>query len=231
MEPEPQNRQRSRRAAGRPRRLTLDAIVEAACGLAPDELDMASIANSLNVGVATLYGYVEGREQLLHLVAQRKSQLERIADCGQSWQQILREHAEKTFQTMVEWPELITQIINGGVFGSIEADYLEHLLGLLCKRGFSPGDALEVYYTVNQLILGAAVTSTYLQAARTQAGGHSTPLHRFVLAQPPEELPLLREALEMNPTPAVLADYSDALERFITDRERQSNNEGKNPCL
>lgn len=220
MESQPQKQQRSRRTAGRPRRLTLDAIVEAACRLAPAELDMASVARSLDVGVATLYGYVEGREQLLHLVAQRKSQLERIADRGQPWQEVVREHAGKTFQAMVEWPEMITQIINGGVFGSIETDYLEHLLELLCARGFSPAEALDMYYTVNQLVLGAAVTSSYLQAAETQAGRHGSPLWRFVLAQPLDELPLLREALTMNPMPAVLADYSGALERFITAREQ-----------
>lgn len=221
MQSQPQKQQRPRRTAGRPRRLTLDAIVEAACGLPSDELDMASIAKSLDVGVATLYGYVEGREQLLHLVAQRKSQLERIAERGQPWQDVLREHAEKTFQTMVKWPELIAQILNGGVFGSIETDYLEHLLELLCARGFSPGEALDVYYTVNQLVLGAAVTSTYQQAAATQAGGHGNPLRRFVLTQPPEALPLLRKALTMNSTPTILSDYSAALERFIAARKRQ----------
>lgn len=216
MESQPRNRQRPRRSAGRPRRLTLNAIVEAACGFASDELDMASVAKSLGVGVATLYGYVEGREQLLHLVAQRKSQLERIADRGQPWQEILREHAARTFKTMVDWPELIVQIINGGVFGSIETDYLEHLLELLCSRGFSAGEALEVYYSVNQLVLGAAVTGSYLRAAGTQAkAAPGVPLRGFVLTQPPERLPLLRKALEANQAPAVLGNYTGALERFI----------------
>lgn len=187
----------------------------------PSELDMASIAKRLGVGVATLYGYVEGREQLLHLVAQRKSQLERIVDRGQSWQEILREHAQKTFQTMMDWPELISRLMEGGVFGPIETVYLEHLLELLCRRGFSPEEALDVYYTVNQLVLGAAVTSSYLHSVQAHAGGYGTPLRRFVLMQPPGELPLLREALERNPTPAVLADYAGALERFISAREQQ----------
>ena len=81
---------------GRPRRLTLDAIVDTACDLPAGNLDMASIASRLKVGVATLYGYVEGREHLLRLVAERKGQLQPIVDNGQSWQDILREHARNT---------------------------------------------------------------------------------------------------------------------------------------
>ncbi|PLW81364.1 hypothetical protein CWI75_16150 [Kineobactrum sediminis] len=203
-----------RRGAGRPRRLTLEAIVDAACELEPSELGMASIASRLKVGVATLYGYVDGREHLLRLIAERKGQIEPIVDRGQSWQAILREHAASLYQTAIEWPELVSRIMQGGVFGQEEALYLEHLAELLCARGFSPGRVLDVYYGINQVILGAVVTDTYLRAARA-AGGHDTLLRQYLTTQPGAALPNLRQALEQNPTPAVLADYQQAAERFI----------------
>lgn len=214
MQSQTRNTPGKRRGAGRPRRLTLEAIVDAACELDADTLDMASIATRLKVGVATLYGYVEGREHLLRLVAERKGQIEPIIDRGQSWQAILREHAASLYQIAMNWPQLVSQIMQGGVFGREEALYLEHLAALLGARGFSPGQVLDLYYGINQVVLGAAVTGTYLQAAQA-AGGHDTLLRRYLMTHPGEELPRLRQALEQNPTPAVLGDYQQAVECLI----------------
>lgn len=214
MTQNPQRKRVTRRGAGRPRRLTLEAVVEAACALPPEELDMASVAARLKVGVATLYGYVEGREHLLRLMAERKGQIAPIVDRGQSWQDILREHADGLYRTAMDWPELISQIMQGGVFGSEEALYLENLMTLLVDRGFSAGRVLDLYYGINQAILGAAVTGTYVRAAASR-GGHALTLHRFLLEQPAEALPRLRRALRDNPQPEVLTDYREAAERFI----------------
>ena len=211
---------------GRPRRLTLDAIVDTACDLPAGNLDMASIASRLKVGVATLYGYVEGREHLLRLVAERKGQLQPIVDNGQSWQDILREHARSTCQTALDWPELVSQIMQGGVFGDVEAQYLEQLIALLGSRGFTPGSALELYYAVNQLVLGAAVTGNYLKAV-TGDGGHAAVLGRFVHSQPEGTLPLLQQALADNPQLAVLGDFNAALEHLLASC--QPDNPGNSP--
>ena len=204
----------SAKRRGRPRSLTLDTIVTTACELPPGRLDMATLAEKLKVGVATLYGYVEGREHLMRLVSERKGELQPIIDHGQSWQDILREHARSTYQTATEWPELISQIMQGGVFGDVEAQYLEHFIELLCARGFSPGSALELYYSVNQLVLGAAVTAAYLRATN-DTGGHTALLRRFILGVSTQQLPRLRLAIEQNPLPASLANFETALEQLL----------------
>lgn len=212
MNASPRNASSPRR--GRPRRLTLEAIVDTACAIAPGNLDMATVARHLKVGVATLYGYVEGREHLLRLVTERKGQLQPIIDRGQSWQDILREHARSTCQTALDWPELISQIMQGGVFGDIEARYLEQLITVLGRRGFSPGRALDLYYSVNQLALGAAVSGNYLRAA-AHAGGHHALLNQFLASQPAHTLPQLQQALAENPLPQVLGDFKPALEHLL----------------
>lgn len=213
----------SAKRRGRPRSLTLDNIVQTACELPPGALDMATLAGRLKVGVATLYGYVEGREHLMRLVTERKGQLQPILDHGQPWQDILREHARSTYQTATEWPGLISQIMQGGVFGDVEAQYLEHLIELLCTRGFSPGKALEMYYGVNQLVLGAAVTGIYLRATE-ETGGHAALLNRYVLGRPPSQLQRLRLALEQNPAPASLANFDNALEHLLDSRQPDKPN-------
>src|SRR5687768_11814749 len=98
---------RPRKAAGRPRRITLDAVIEAACELGIDSFEMTSVAERLGIGVATLYGYVEHREHLVRLAAARCARREQILDRGQSWQDVLREHAAITFEIYQSWPQLV----------------------------------------------------------------------------------------------------------------------------
>jgi AcrR family transcriptional regulator len=94
----------AKRTVGRPRRLTLDAIVDAACEVGIAKLEMSLVAERLNTGVATLYGYVRGRDHLLELVAQRLVGQALIKDEGQSWQDILREHATITYRLFRSLP-------------------------------------------------------------------------------------------------------------------------------
>ena len=101
----------SKRTVGRPRRLTLEAIVDAACEVGIAKLEMSLVAEKLNTGVATLYGYVRGREHLLELVAQRLVGQALIKDEGQSWQEILREHATITYRLFQSLPQLITNLM------------------------------------------------------------------------------------------------------------------------
>ena len=93
-------------------------------------------------------------------------------------------------------------------------------------RGFTPGRALELYYAVNQLVLGAAVTGNYLKAVAGD-GGHAAVLSRFVHSQPEGALPLLQRALADNPQPAVLGDFNTALEHLLAGC--QPDNPGNSP--
>ena len=84
-----------KRAVGRPRRLTLDAIVDAACLVGIERLEMCTVAQQLNTGVATLYGYVRGRDHLLELVAERMASRAISDNYGGTWQEVLHGHARE----------------------------------------------------------------------------------------------------------------------------------------
>lgn len=146
----------AKRGVGRPRRLTLDAIVDAACEIGLGRLEMNLVAERLNTGVATLYGYVRGREHLEHLVMQRLAADAKIGESGDSWQNLLREHAAVAFRTAEAQPHLIAELIE------MEPDARESLYGTrmideLVARGLAREQAMQLYVEVTQAVLGATI--------------------------------------------------------------------------
>ncbi|WP_174291222.1 TetR family transcriptional regulator [Sphingomonas bacterium] len=214
-----------RRVAGRPRRLTLQAIVDAACAIGIERVEMAALAERLGVGVATLYGYVRGREHLLELVADQRGRRELLVDRGQPWDELLREHAAGSFVIYTVWPQLVALMMHGGLGREAEAPYLDHLLALLLDRGIASSDALLLYYRVNQIVIGAAVGAAYARAVA--AGSQATdPVARHLLDA--DDLPALRRCVADGADSAAAAcgDYRAPLELLIADHHHRIASEG-----
>lgn len=193
------------RTAGRPRRLTLEAIVDAACEVGVANLDMAMVADRLNAGVATLYGYVRGREHLLELVAERLAGESQLKDRGQSWQDILREHAAVTYALFQMQPQLITNLMCHELQAG-SARYWERLSDLLKDRGMTMEEATDSCVEVNQVVIGAAVCQARRTAVEARAAG--------------------REELALN-LPAIMGDYNQTLERIIAGYEERMVERGE----
>ncbi len=145
-----------KRAVGRPRRLTLDAIVDAACLVGIERLEMCTVAQQLNTGVATLYGYVRGRDHLLELVAERMASRAISDNYGGTWQEVLHGHAALCFAMFNSKPEMIGNLI-GGEKTDREVAYATNIIAMLEKRGLSRELALNLYVEANQAVIGAAV--------------------------------------------------------------------------
>ena len=186
-----------KRAVGRPRRLTLDAIVDAACAVGIERLEMSLVAQQLNTGVATLYGYVRGRDHLLELVAERMASRAMADSFGGTWQEVLRGHAALCFAMFNSKPEMIGNLI-GGEKTDRELAYAANLIALLEKDGLAREQALDLYVETNQVVIGAAV-----MLAR-----------RKILADAGVD-----ENGDMIPLPAGLGDYRPTLERIVHDCE------------
>ena len=146
----------AKRAVGRPRRLTLDAIVDAACTVGIERLEMCTVAQQLNTGVATLYGYVRGRDHLLELVAERMASRAIADNYGGTWQEVLRGHAALCFAMFSSKPQMIGNLV-GGAKSDREVAYASNVIAMLEKRGLSRDQALDLYVETNQAVIGAAV--------------------------------------------------------------------------
>lgn len=183
----------AKRAVGRPRRLTLDAIIDAACAVGIERLDMHVVAQQLNTGVATLYGYVRGRDHLLELVAERVASRAMADTYGGTWQDVLRGHAALCFAMFKSKPEMIGKLI-GGEKSDREVNYAANLIGMLEKRGLSREQAVDLYVETNQAVIGAAVML----------------VRREILMDAGVD-----EHGEVIPLPSSLGDYRPTLERIV----------------
>ncbi|RVT93067.1 hypothetical protein EOD43_03980 [Sphingomonas crocodyli] len=208
-----------RRPQGRPRRLTLDKIIDTACEIGIDRLDMAGLAAKLGTGVATLYGYVDNYDHLIHLTLQRLGQSTLIVDHGQSWQAVLREHAASIFAVYRRHPQLIGHMMDGTRRTLADIVYFDHVVKLLVDRGIAPVDALSLYFEVNQITAGAAVGLHYRASAEAAAGGPDALREELVAACDASGLPALREGFAATGLPPALGDYQRALERLIAEHE------------
>jgi len=211
---------------GRPRRMTLDAVVDAASELGAERVEMTSVAERLGVGVATLYRYVRDRDHLVRLVTARRSRHEKISDRGQSWQDALREHAAIVFEMYRAWPQLIGHITTASIDDEADTSNAEGLITILVDRGFTPADALNLYYEIHAVVLGAAVGWAYRQALDTRTGGYEAMVRHAAAARGREELPTLLLAIETGGVPTALGDYRTPLERIIAAHEAQRRPRG-----
>ena len=189
----------AKRTVGRPRRLTLEAIVDAACEVGIAKLEMSLVAERLNTGVATLYGYVRGRDHLLELVAQRLVGQALIKDEGQSWQNVLREHATITYRLFRSLPHLITNLM-GKEREQHSFDYSRSVLALVEARGVPETAAVNAYIEINQVVIGAAISMMRREALENVSIDDEG---RRVLL------------------PELLGDYRPTLERIISGYEAE----------
>ncbi len=213
-------RRKTRRSSGRPRSLTLEAIIDAASAIEMDELCMAQVARRLDVGVATLYGYVKGIEELITLISQKKAQALKVQDHGQPWQEIIADHAAQSFQTIVDWPEQIQQIMGRADFTKFEADYMEYILGLLTARGLPPHIALSLYHETNQLIFGATVTKRYLCSFEKANTTQEAKIRQLIADSPASAYPITSKAIRSRSFKNPLGDYTPSLQRLIASYEQ-----------
>lgn len=206
---------------GRPRSVTLDAVIDAACELGIDRFEMGAVAERLGVGVGTLYRYVKDRDHLVELVAAKRSRQERIVDRGQSWQDVLREGAASAFETYCRTPELIGHIMSASIADETDAQAAEPNLRLLVDRGFDPVDALNLLHQVQQIVAGAVIGYAFNKALEVRFGGYSGLVRHVAGTMGEDQIPLLSAAIEAAGDPAVMGDYRPTLELVLAEYERR----------
>lgn len=187
------------RRVGRPNRLTLDRIVDEACAMGLSNLEMAELAARLNTGVGTLYGYIKNRDHLLLLAGQKLAEQAHITDRGQSWQDVLREHADVTLTLFDSNPALISRLVGSG-HAMRPFQYSDVIINQLIKRGFHPASAAAIFIEVSQLLIGAATC----KAMREK--------HNGTAVDPMGTTASL---------PSILGDHRPTLERIIESEEQR----------
>jgi AcrR family transcriptional regulator len=191
------NDSEARRPVGRPARIDLRAIVDAALQIGLDRVTMKAVAERLDVGIATLYQHVRSRDDLIRMGALRLSLTRRTPeDSNQHWAELATQYARCLYEMLVAEPQLIVELMKGGYGPDTEIDFLEQFLAAMQSRGFSPQDGVRLYRGLSILAMGAAVAEAHFQAIRRAGTNLSTAVRRALAEREETELPLLRSVLD-----------------------------------
>ncbi|MCB2048660.1 MAG: TetR/AcrR family transcriptional regulator [Novosphingobium sp.] len=183
------------RTLGRPNKITLACIVEAASEIGLEKVTMAGVAERLGVSVGALYRHVRNRSELQGLVVQAefRAQLQ-PRDTGQHWTALVREYAELLFGLFAGNPALIAEYAGGGYPPASELDMFESYLEAMDRRGFAKADALDLIRDVRAIAIGSAVVASAMGWDGEQ--GTATAEIDALLDERADEIPMLASQRE-----------------------------------
>lgn len=182
----------AKKRSGRPRRLTIDQVLEAGMALGLENLTMGAVAAKLGVRITVLYGYVANKDELMRLVATRASRgMAFPKDQQQDWQTYAVQHGQSLFSLLTGSGQLISQYFSGGLGPELEMDRAEAWLEFMAGRGFGAQEALRLYRQLGGIVVGGAVI--YLHLAALSKGGTSfaQAAERTLAKRGVDHLPLL----------------------------------------
>jgi AcrR family transcriptional regulator len=185
---------------GRPARIDRAAIADAVLELGLDGISMKAVADHLGVSVQGLYHHVRNRRELLVLAAERSiSRLPAPEDCGQHWDEWLREWARHVYLSFVEEPEVLSQFLTGALRWESMVSVIDSVIQVLGRAGFDPIDAMGAFDTVAHYAVGAAAHELRDRGAAAEGRSTMAELHRMIATRPPEELAGVRALLAVSP--------------------------------
>jgi AcrR family transcriptional regulator len=206
-----------RAAAGRPAQRSRAEITAAAVGIADreglDAVSMRRVAADLGTGAASLYRYVETREELLDLMTDAMGGEYSLPEPGADWLAGLVAVGARSRAILRRHPWLAGLVITRPVIGPNGIALLEHVLAVLAPHPADIGTKLEAFAMVN------GITAAYVQ--HELAGGSALQERNVAYLQHAAtsgEHPRLAELLSQGPpAPAEPADrYSAILTRILS---------------
>lgn len=156
--------------------ISAEEIVQAAFEIARedslDQLSMATLADRLDAGVASLYWYFGKKDDLLH--AMTEVAVEKLTrqmpkfDSSMPWQRMLHQHFT-AYRSIHESDEVLSDLLlirvssysrraTTQVFLPVEA-----IVESLCDAGFTPESALAVFNTISTYTRGVIVYGRILR--------------------------------------------------------------------
>ena len=140
---------------GRPAQRSREEITEAAMAIADRDglnaVSMRAVAAALGTGAASLYRYIESREDLLDLMTDAAGAEYRFAEPTGNWLADLIGIGQQARLIMRRHPWLATLVIGRPVLGPNGLDLLERVLGLLTSCPASLAAKLDAFAMLTAL--------------------------------------------------------------------------------
>ncbi len=200
---------------GRPPRVNVRAILQAAIEIGLDGVTLKQVADRLGIAVPTLYRHVRSRDELVRLAAFQITLSRALPDDrGAHWSELAQRYAESLFESFLAEPQLIGELLKGRLGPHAEVDVLEQFMAALEPHGFTPVEAAQLFHAIGMVTIGAAAGAIGLAASQAEGQAWTTEMRRTLAERDPDELPRVRRVL-----PALLEvemiPWQPALQRLL----------------
>jgi AcrR family transcriptional regulator len=202
-----------RAMVGRPAQRSRAEITAAAVGLADrdglDALSMRRVAAELGTGAASLYRYVETREELLDLMTDAVTGEYSLPEPSGDWLADLVAFGEQSRAILRRHPWLAGLVITRPVLGPHGVALMEYVLTVLAPHPADMAAKLEAFAMLN------GITALFVQ--HELAGGSALQQRNVAYlhhAATSGEHPRLAQLLSQAPVTAAPADSGDPADRY-----------------
>ncbi|BEL07369.1 TetR/AcrR family transcriptional regulator C-terminal domain-containing protein [Actinoplanes sichuanensis] len=161
-----------RTGVGRPAERSRAEVTAAAITLADREglpaVSMRRVAAELGTGAASLYRYVDSRDDLLDLMTDEVVAGYRLPEPGGPWLPSLLEVCRQGRELMLRHGWLPELVLTRSALGPHGTDLLEHVLAILAVHPADAGRKLEAFAVMNTLTAALALTELNAGSAARQ---------------------------------------------------------------
>jgi AcrR family transcriptional regulator len=203
------------RPVGRPRRLTLEAVLDAAEEIGLADVTMRRLAQHLGVGLATLYRYVSDRDALVRLLTGRAGYRKPPPDRGQPWPVLVTGYARSIHSSLVSQPALLDAYLRGTLTAALEIEFADDFLAALGRRGFTPMQALALYHDMSMIVIGAAVVEAHVAALQSRGETIAQHVLGALTQRERGELASVRAVQRAYADPGTRSHWQRALQRLL----------------
>lgn len=162
------------KSAGRPPRLSVDAIIAAADRIleaeGPEKLSMRRLAKDLDSAPMALYYHVRDKDQLLLLVLETHAKRMPRPDFPEEPRARLLEAAVTLYELLAERPWIVEVLAGDDLIGPSALWIVEEMIGAAVDYGCTPEQAVYVYRTIWYYLVGNLTIRVKSARRRARSG-------------------------------------------------------------
>ena len=160
--------------SGRPQKIDLEKILQAALELGIDQLSMHAVARQLNVSTAALYRYVASREELLDACVDAFcARIEMPSSEQLPWQEYMTAAGKAFRAALLSMPGMSAYGIKIGPTTPAAFHIIDGMLGVLRRDGFEPIEAFNAFSLITDHVFNAVQKQELFQALQNNQDQHS----------------------------------------------------------
>jgi TetR/AcrR family tetracycline transcriptional repressor len=163
-----------------------------------DGLTVRGLAQELGLGTMTVYWYVQNKDEILDLVADRLVAGISISRSQADWRVSVRDGAIAVRTALLEHAQAVPILTGRGSFGPNGLRMMEDSIAVFLRAGFTPDDAADAYLTCSNFVTGFCTFETSAFSLRNRADldvkQYGQQIRRYVESLPSTQYPSLQSA-------------------------------------